>query len=86
MAKKRKSGSSGDPGGVTICWDKKGKKHKVTGKRREEADEKSQKILDARDAQLRYHQQSILQQHGAASQGEDLGGDEHFSFDGTLRL
>jgi hypothetical protein len=86
MAKKRKAGSSGDPGGVTIAWDKKGKKYKVTGKRREEADERSQKILDASDAHLRHDQQSILQQHGAASQGEDLGGDDHFSFDGTLRL
>jgi hypothetical protein len=86
MAKKRKSGSSGDPGGVTIAWDKKGKKYKVTGKRREEADAKSQKILDARDANLRHDQESILQQHGAASQGEDPGGDDHFSFNGTLRL
>jgi hypothetical protein len=85
MARKRKSGSSGDPGGVTIAWDKKGKKYKVTGKRREEADPKSQKILDARDAHLRHDQESILQ-HGAASQGEDPGGDDHFSFNGTLRL
>jgi hypothetical protein len=86
MAKKRKSGSSGDPGGVTIAWDGKGKKYKVTGKRRAEADERSHEILDASDAHLRHDQQSILQQRGAASQGEDLGGDEHFSFDGTLRL